>query len=258
MIKKSDNENIKKNYSDALYWATSPLSKKKSYHLTRVHESVLRKLIHYDKKNPKIGFSSEWIAKHTFLDITQIEKSIPHLNKKGFIRCTTFSTKGKNLDVVKKRIINIEWDFIEEILSEVPKLQKTENLEPEEPKDEDEESNSLIPTSTFPKINNFDKILASTTEEDLPQEINQLIRIKLEEIVDIEEVMIYLGFDMKDTKSMLLSLGHKEVPFKEIVLRIRYLTRQQKYSDYNNIKITDKIKDKLDKMIIKKAIQPPN
>lgn len=263
MTKKIEKENIKNIYSDALFWATAPLSKKKPYHLTRVHESVLRKLIHYDKKNPKISFSSEWIAKHTFLDITQIEKSIPHLNGKGYIRCTYLKSKGKNKEVVKRRIINIEWDFIEEILAEVPKLQKMENLEIEElepeDEDEDEERNSLIPPSTVPNNDNLDNIPPSASEKDLLQQSNQLIRIQLDEIVDIEQVMIYLGFDMKDTNSMLSSLGNKEVPFKEIVLRINYFARQQqKYTDYNNIKITDDIKEKLQKMIIKKPIQLPN
>lgn len=258
MTKKSEKENIKNIYSDALYWATSPLSKKKPYHLTRVHESVLRKLIHYDKKNPKIDFSSEWIAKHTFLDVTQIEKSVPLLNKKGFIKCIHFSIKGKGGELVKRRIINIEWEFIKEILSEVPKLQKIENLEPEEKEEQqEEESNSLIPPSTLPNIDKLDIIPTTISDEDLPQQSNQPIQFELEEILNVEQVMIYLGFDLNDMNSMVLFLGKKEVPFQEIVRRINYLARQQKYDDYNNIKITDEIKENLQKMIFRKPIQLP-
>lgn len=121
-MKKQEKKEIKTIYSDALYWSMSPLSKDKKYHLSRVHESVLRKLIHYDKKDKKITYSNEWISKHVFLNINQIEKSIPHLEKKGFIKCITFSIRNEKGEMIKRRIININWDFIEEVLSEVPEL----------------------------------------------------------------------------------------------------------------------------------------
>lgn len=121
-MKKQETKTIQTTYSDALYWSMSPMSRDKNYHLTRLNESILRKLIHYDKKNNKITYSNEWISKHIFLDITQIEKSIPHLEKKGFINCITYSKKNKNGELIKRRIININWDFIKEVLSEVPEL----------------------------------------------------------------------------------------------------------------------------------------
>jgi hypothetical protein len=121
-MEKQETKEIKKIYSDALYWSMSPMSRDRKYHLTRLNESILRKLIHYDKSNLKITYSNEWISKHVFLDITQIEKSIPHLEKKGFINCITFSRKNKNGEMIKRRIININWDFIKEVLSEVPEV----------------------------------------------------------------------------------------------------------------------------------------
>ena len=121
-MKKQETKPIKTTYSDALYWSMSPMSKDKKYHLTRLNESILRKLIHYDNSNIKITYSNEWISKHVFLDITQIEKSIPHLEKKGFINCITYSKKNKNGEMIKRRIININWDFIQQVLSEVPEL----------------------------------------------------------------------------------------------------------------------------------------
>lgn len=121
-MKKQQTTKIKTIYSDALFWSMSPMSKGYKYHLSRVHESVLRKLIHYDNSNIKITYSNEWISKHTFLDVTQIEKSIPHLEKKGFINCITFSTRNKNGELIKRRIININWDFIQDVLSEVPEV----------------------------------------------------------------------------------------------------------------------------------------
>jgi hypothetical protein len=100
----------------------SPMSKDRKYHLTRLNESILRKLIHYDKSNIKITYSNECISKHVFLDISQLEKSIPHLEKKGFINCITYSKKNENGELIKRRIININWDFIQHVLSEVPEL----------------------------------------------------------------------------------------------------------------------------------------
>lgn len=125
-MKKQPTTEIKNIFSDALYWSMSPKSKDKKYHLSRVHETVLRKLIHYDRSNTKITYSNEWISKHVFLDISQIEKSIPHLEKKGFINCITFSKRNKKGELVKSRIININWDFIKEVLSEVPKIEFNE------------------------------------------------------------------------------------------------------------------------------------
>jgi hypothetical protein len=125
-MKKQETQEIKTIYSDALYWSMSPMSRDKKYHLTRLNESILRKLIHYDKKNKKITFSNQWISKHVFLDITQIEKAIPHLEKKGFINCITYSKKDKNGKLIKQRIINVNWDFIQHVLSEVPEMKFTE------------------------------------------------------------------------------------------------------------------------------------
>ena len=121
-MKKQETKTIKTTYSDALYWSMSPMSKDRKYHLTRLNESILRKLIHYDNSNIKITYSNEWISKHVFLDITQIEKAIPHLEKKEFINCITYSKKNKNGELIKRRIININWNFIQEVLSEVPEL----------------------------------------------------------------------------------------------------------------------------------------
>ena len=143
-MKKQEPKTIKTTYSDALYWSMSPMSRDKKYHLTRLNESILRKLIHYDKSNIKITYSNEWISKHVFLDITQLEKSIPHLEKKGFINCITYSKKNENGELIKRRIININWDFIKEVLSEVPELKfiekETDFAEQKsiESKDEDE------------------------------------------------------------------------------------------------------------------------
>lgn len=153
-MKKQEPKTIKTTYSDALYWSMSPMSKDKKYHLTRLNESILRKLIHYDNSNIKITFSNEWISKHVFLDITQIEKAIPHLEKKGFINSITYSKKNKNGELIKRRIININWDFIQEVLSEVPEL---EFIEKETDADA-EISNEIDDKIEAPQEDNIEKV----------------------------------------------------------------------------------------------------
>lgn len=137
-MKKQETKGIKTIYSDALFWSISPMSKDKKYHLSRLNESVLRKLIHYDKRNMKISYSSELIAKHTFLNVSQIEKTIPYLEKKGFIKCIRFTAKNEKGEKIKRRIININWSFIEGVLLDVPEvgIVEKENDIPEQLKTE--------------------------------------------------------------------------------------------------------------------------
>lgn len=126
---------IKKHYHDALYWATSPQSKGKNYHLTRLQESVLRKLIHYDSSDPKISYSSSTISEHIHLSESQIEKIIPQLTKIGYIKTITFKVHSSNEGYKSRRIINIEWDFIKRVLNERPqpeprkKVSKVDEIE---------------------------------------------------------------------------------------------------------------------------------
>src|SRR5690554_4926655 len=118
---------IKEIYSDALYWATSPKSKMKPYHLTRLEESILRKLIHYEKSNEKknnkskISFSNDLIAHHTFLSISQIKKCIPQLEKLGYIKCSTNTFRNDSYEIRSRRYMSINWDLIQLIYNDVPK-----------------------------------------------------------------------------------------------------------------------------------------
>jgi len=106
-------------YSDALYWATSPLTKGREYHIALREETVLRKLIHYSKKNEKITYSNEIIGKHTFLKVTTIEKVIPELVNLGYIR-SIVSTGQDGGNYFTRRIINIKWEKLAFVLSEIP------------------------------------------------------------------------------------------------------------------------------------------
>lgn len=113
------NQSIKNRYYDVLFYATAPLTKNKPFHLKPVEQIVLTKLIHYDSTNPKITYSNKVIAEHTFRTERQIESVIGSLKNSGYI--TTIShviSNGKN-NIVKRRTININWDFIATILNEI-------------------------------------------------------------------------------------------------------------------------------------------
>jgi hypothetical protein len=110
---------VKKKYNDVLYWATSNQSKSKGYHLTRTQEAILRKLIHYSTSNPKITYSNEIIGEHTFIDSEVIRKEIPKIVKKGFLSSATI-TVSDNGEINKRRTIYVKWDFIQQILDDIP------------------------------------------------------------------------------------------------------------------------------------------
>ncbi|SEB07339.1 hypothetical protein SAMN05443667_1225 [Flavobacterium gillisiae] len=136
---------IQKKFNDALYWATSTLSKDKEYHITRTLDAVLRKLIHYSNTNEKITYSNSIIAEHTFMGEETIKKAIPELRKKNYVSIanTRIFDEGK---VTTRRTINIKWDKIESILGEVPKS-KTENKEVQ-----DDITAEIILTSDLPEV----------------------------------------------------------------------------------------------------------
>lgn len=127
--------NIKQIYHDALYWATSPKSKDKDYHLTRTQEAILRKLIHYTKKNEKITYSNELIGEHTFINPEVIRKEIPKLAKKKYISSAS-TTVLDGEEVFKRRTIYINWETITNVLNDIPQ-KETESL-PTEPRPQSE------------------------------------------------------------------------------------------------------------------------
>lgn len=141
----SKQKNIKQIYADALFWAMSPKSKDKPYHITRTQESILRKLIHYDFKNPKITYSNELIGQHTFIESSTIEKVIPALTKMQYIKTITFQINNGSGKITSRRTININWGFIQEVLAEVPVITEEEPAEAVE--NDSKEVNSSQPTT---------------------------------------------------------------------------------------------------------------
>ena len=139
---------IKQTYSDAMYWATSNQSKTNDYHLTRTEEAILRKLIHYSTRNEKITYSNRLVAKHTFIDETQVEKAIPRLTKIGYLKTISFTINdgGK---IVKRRTINVNWEFLERISNEIPQLDSIENEDEFDAIINDSQINSTIGKSYF-------------------------------------------------------------------------------------------------------------
>lgn len=126
-------KNIKQTYADALFWAMSPKSKGQPYHITRTQESILRKLIHYDASNPKITYSNELIGQHTFIESSTIEKVIPALTNKQYIKTITYQINDGSGKITSRRTININWDFIHGVLAEVPVVTIQEPKEDIEP-----------------------------------------------------------------------------------------------------------------------------
>jgi hypothetical protein len=122
-----------KNYNDALYFASSYLTKKESFHLTSTQERILRKLLHYNSKNSKITYSNELIAEHTFTNFKMVEREIPKLVSMGYIK--SFVTLISDGDMIKsRRTININWEKFNEIINLLP----SKFIEIDEPQLEEE------------------------------------------------------------------------------------------------------------------------
>jgi hypothetical protein len=119
---------IRKCYNDVLYWATSTQSKDMDYHITRVQEAVLRKLIHYSNTNDKVSYSNRVIAEHTFIGEETIRKAIPVLNKIGYVSTATIKISDEG-EFKTRRTIYIKWNKLESILNEIqkPEMHKEES-----------------------------------------------------------------------------------------------------------------------------------
>lgn len=177
---------ITKIYNDALYWVTSKQSKGKDYHLTRTQEAILRKLIHYSKKNPKITYSNKIISDHTFIDLEVVRKEIPKIVKKGFISSANI-TVSDGEEVYKRRTIYIKWDFIQMVLNEiptkeeaieVPQLEAEEFIEEDEPVESTKEIERVELTQE-----KIDWLLPLMQNYDIKNTLDDLLNLTQEQLV---------------------------------------------------------------------------
>jgi len=166
--------NIKKQYSDALYWASSNKTKDFEYHIGRVIEAVLRKLIHYSKKNDKITYSNKIIAEHTFMGEETIRKAIQRLDKIGYLSnvSTRLSNKG---EFKTRRTMYIQWDFISDVLSQVPKPEVSKEIAKEAAEDIPIKESTPVETNTdetailATDLNHKDEVAITTSTADAKQ-----------------------------------------------------------------------------------------
>lgn len=165
--------NIKKTYSDMLYWVRSSVNKKKDYYLTPSEADILRKLIHYSKKNEKITYSNEIISSHTFIPEVTIKDVIPKLNRIGYINSATTTIKDGQ-KWIRRRTIYIDWEFLETVMKDIPVVNETPQVEviKEAPEVvESQEIDSLIDTeNTQPEVEieddiDFNEVINHTNEE---------------------------------------------------------------------------------------------
>jgi hypothetical protein len=278
-------KDIKNIYNDALYWATSPESKQMGYHISRVHDSILRKLIHYCKNKEQVFYSNDVIAKHIYLGVEQIKKSIPLLEKKGFIKCTHITTRDDNNNIIKRRGIKINWQTFEKIMNDLP----VQNNEQSSLNNEfiDEQSDTSIPKKH--NINNqqidendfeldvkgvfgendSETDYATEVEENFEKseaplsgviesgDVNkEIVKYTKNDIVSIEKFFKNMDFDYELIVNLILQIREKNLGYDSIQLALmfRYIQefiKEQKYNDYRGVFFTPELINAINARVLK-------
>ena len=120
---------IKKQYHDALYFAVAKINKQTTFSITPIQKSIIEKMIHYEKKYPKITFKNVTIAEHLFSTEITIKNGIEDLYRKGYLESVTgFHTNFGS--AAKSRVITINWSKLQEVLDLIPTKEKTKEVIP--------------------------------------------------------------------------------------------------------------------------------
>ena len=218
MSKKS----IKETYSDVLFWVTSPMSKGKNYHLTFNQEKVLSKLIHYTNRgvNRYLHYSNESISSHTYISEVYLKKIIPQLNKLGYISISN-KKHWNDGEFKTSRTIEVNWDFIETIVQDLPKVKPIKEIE---------------------------EVTLDSNEEIEVQSKNELVDYKNsfrpQDEIDLFKVLPKIGFSSDDVYYIVDMLeGQTQPMFNEFLKCIKDLLKESKYIDYKGPIFNSKIKE---------------
>ena len=217
------NKSIKQTYSDVLFWVTSPMSKGKRYHITYAQESVLRKLIHYDggRERSFINYSNESISSHIYMSEEHLKKIIPKLNKVGYISISN-KKHYKDGEFKTSRTIMIDWDFIETIVPDLPKVKS--KSETEEVTIDSNEEIEVEPKNEIEDLENS---------------------FRPDDEIELYKVLPIIGFSCEETSYIIEALNDSIPIFRDFIKCIKYLIKESNYKDYTGPKITPEIKSKL-------------
>lgn len=217
-----------KNYNDVLYFASSYLTKKETYHLSPTQERILRKLLHYNSKNSKITYSNELIAEHTFTNFKMVEREIPKLASMGYIK--SFVTLITDGDVIKsRRTIHINWEKFNEIIVLLPSKFIEENEE-EDIQPIEETKEEFVNTITLEGQAFLDS-LDDDDDDEIIQEENDGIEITLtnKKIAFIPNNMLDYYNKLADKQKMVLLTEYSPKSFLEELTE-----RFEASMEYNN------------------------
>lgn len=201
---------IKQTYHDALFFASSQQNKQapetginkngkpkkkvdKSFFLVANELKVLMKLIHYSTTNENITYQDKDISKHTWIPQQSIINTIKSLKDKGYI-INEINKGNDNGNWYCKRIININWKFIESVY----KLSQVNTVDLNSNKVE------VIQTLVEPEIDSIDEVfpeqfhIAPVEQDEVEIEVEQIKDII--EKFDLVKVLSPFAIDASDEK----------------------------------------------------------
>tara|TARA_R110000751_G_scaffold260701_1_gene360075 strand:+ start:1403 stop:2203 length:801 start_codon:yes stop_codon:yes gene_type:complete len=186
----------KKYYEDVLNYASS-LPSTNEVSLSPFEVRVLRKLIHIGNTNPKITYSNENLSKLLYCpdSVKTIKKVIPKLVKKKYIKSiSSVISDGKSIN--KRRVININWEKIEEVFNILPNYFIDE-----------EDTTPIAEVVRAPVPSKEEQEAAGVTPGTEPTEIDLVVTI------DGEETLVLAGeTDIEDIEDLVYNQG----PYREV------------------------------------------
>lgn len=81
------------------------------------------------------------------------------------------------------------------------------------------------------------------------QQVVALPKFALDEVINLYDVLPMLSYDADDTMTIVYDIDHSRITMNELVKYISKLAREQKYNDYNGVRVTQQVVTNLSSIV---------